>query len=100
MGLPGSTLDHQGVMDFFDEGYFELFGIQIKPKNIRFFATEFGFDENQTVALLGAHTLGQVGKKTKKWKFLFACLVRNVKIISFPGIKFPIFYLSLVVCIS
>ena len=66
MGLPGSTLDHQGVMDFFAEGYFELFGNQIKPKNIRFFSTEFGFDENQTVALLGAHTLGQVGKKRQK----------------------------------
>ena len=91
-------------MDFFAEGYFELFGIQIKPKNIRFFATEFGFDENQTVALLGAHTLGQVGKKkTKEWKFGFACLVRNVKRNKnslCPGIKFPIFYLSLVVCIS
>jgi len=40
VGLPGSTLDHDGVMDFF--------------------ATEFGFDENQTVALMGAHTLGQM----------------------------------------
>jgi len=40
VGLPGSTLDHQGVMNFFAE--------------------EFGFDENQTVALLGAHTLGQM----------------------------------------
>ena len=29
---------------------------------IVFFATEFGFDENQTVALMGAHTLGQVSK--------------------------------------
>ena len=24
-----------------------------------FFATEFGFDDNETVALLGAHTLGR-----------------------------------------
>ena len=29
---------------------------------IGLFATEFGFDENQTVALMGAHTLGQVSK--------------------------------------
>ena len=50
-------------MDFFAEGYFELFVVQVNQSNIRFFATEFGFDENQTVALLGAHTLGQVGKK-------------------------------------
>ena len=52
-------------MDFFAEGYFELFVVQVNQSNIRFFATEFGFDENQTVALLGAHTLGQVGKKRK-----------------------------------
>ena len=49
-------------MDFFAEGYTELFGIQTSQK-YHIFATEFGFDENQTVALLGAHTLGQVGKK-------------------------------------
>jgi len=40
VGLPSSLLDHDGVMDFF--------------------ASEFGFDENQTVALLGAHTLGKM----------------------------------------
>ena len=65
-------------MDFFAEGYTELFGIQTSQK-YHIFATEFGFDENQTVALLGAHTLGQVGKKTKEGKFGFRCLVRNVK---------------------
>ena len=32
MGLPGSTLDHQGVMNFFAEGYFELFVVQVMPK--------------------------------------------------------------------
>ena len=61
-------------MDFFAEGYFELFGIQVKRKNIRFFATEFGFDENQTVALLGAHTLGQVGKTDKRME-IWVCLL-------------------------
>ena len=30
--------------------------------NVGLSAPEFGFDENQTVALLGAHTLGQVSK--------------------------------------
>ena len=35
-GLPAATLDHDGVMEFFQ--------------------TEFGFDANETVALLGAHS--------------------------------------------
>ena len=38
-GLPAATLDHDGVMEFFQG--------------------EFGFDANETVALLGAHTLGR-----------------------------------------
>jgi len=38
-GLPAATLDHGGVMEFFQG--------------------EFGFDANETVALLGAHTLGR-----------------------------------------
>ena len=37
-GLPSALLDYDGVMDFFQE--------------------EFGFDANETVALMGAHTLG------------------------------------------
>jgi len=40
VGLPGSLIDHDGVMDFF--------------------FNEFGFDANETVALMGAHTLGQM----------------------------------------
>merc|ERR1740128_1271050 len=39
VGLPAATLDHANVMSFF--------------------ATEFGFDSNETVALMGAHTLGR-----------------------------------------
>merc|ERR1711874_388850 len=39
VGLPSALLDHAHVMSFF--------------------AGEFGFDDNETVALLGAHTLGR-----------------------------------------
>merc|ERR1711970_137427 len=39
VGLPSALLDHANVMSFF--------------------AGEFGFDDNETVALLGAHTLGR-----------------------------------------
>jgi len=39
VGLPSAKLDHANVMSFF--------------------ANEFGFDDNETVALLGAHTLGR-----------------------------------------
>jgi len=39
VGLPAATLNHSSVMTFF--------------------ANEFGFDDNETVALLGAHTLGR-----------------------------------------
>ena len=60
-------------MDFFAEGYTELFGIQTSQK-YHIFATEFGFDENQTVALLGAHTLGQVGKKDRRME-ICVCLL-------------------------
>lgn len=38
-GLPSATMGHDDVMGFF--------------------ATEFGFDANETVALMGAHTLGK-----------------------------------------
>jgi len=43
VGLPSATLDHANVMSFF--------------------ATEFGFDANETVALLGAHTLGKASSE-------------------------------------
>ena len=32
-------------------------------KVMSFFATEFGFDNNETVALLGAHTLGRASSE-------------------------------------
>jgi len=43
IGLPSALLNHSNVMSFF--------------------ATEFGFDNNETVALLGAHTLGRASSE-------------------------------------
>jgi len=43
VGLPSALLDHANVMSFF--------------------AGEFGFDDNETVALLGAHTLGRASSE-------------------------------------
>ena len=76
VGLPSSLLDHDGVMDFFATGergksYHKKIAFRLKLSALWWdtkpttayaglFATEFGFDENQTVALLGAHTLGGV----------------------------------------
>ena len=42
VGLPSATLGHDDTTEFF--------------------ATEFGFDANETVALLGAHTLGKASQ--------------------------------------
>jgi len=43
VGLPSATLGHAEVMSFF--------------------ASEFGFDDNETVALMGAHTLGRASSE-------------------------------------
>ena len=55
VGLPSATLAHTDVGNSIHRNIILNFIFQM----LSFFAAEFGFDANETVALMGAHTLGR-----------------------------------------
>ena len=63
-------MNHTEVMEFFTNGTSfnkDLLMISMSIEHERFCFSEFGFDQNETVALMGAHTLGQVIRSYVAW---------------------------------